>query len=881
MIFIARMAAREMRASWRRLLFFFLCISIGVGAIVALRSVIQSVRGVFSGEARALIAADATISGNQAVSAELQAKIDQRLAEARATSVETVELATMVRPADRADRSRMVELRAIAPGFPYYGELKLADGVPFTQDLLKPFGVLVRPELLSQLNLEVGDGLMIGTHQFTIRGVIEAEPGRRLGAFSLGPRVFVDLDELRKTGLITFGTRANFQRLVKAPDDTLDALVSGLRADFRNSFLRVRSYKSTEEDIGENFGRAENYLSLVGLVIVILGGIGVSSVTRVFVQQKIRSIAILKCVGARASQLLAIYMAQVLALGVAGSVLGVVLAAIAVAAIPASLAAAATPGVTVDYGLTWPAVLQGAGIGLLAAILFSLVPLLDVRHVKPSILLRDESGSRRPDALQIAVMIGVGAGLVALAVWQAGSLRVGLIVTGGFLATAIALHLAGVALIKVISPLARSGWFPLRHAVLQLSRPGSQARIVLLAVGLGSFFIVGVRSLQESLVREFNVELSPEAPDMFLLDIQQDQVEALRGLLAGRQAQGAPEARLVPVLRARVSGVEGRELSLENYEDVRGRGSLAREYTITYRAALERNESVVAGQFWTSEPSSLQSPKPFRLRSPGNRASYGGQASPQALKPPGLQTPSSEGEVSVEEGLSQRFGIHVGDLMKFDVLGRPISAKVTSIRKVNWSDGRAGGFMFVFKPGQLEAAPHAYVSFLRGPADPPARGRLQADLVTQFPNVSVIDGREVMSSIKTVVDNVTLGVTVVGSLVVISGLMILIGAVAMTKFRRVYEAAIFKTLGATRKLISTILVLEYGVLGALAGTIGSIGAMALTWSVSRFAFDIPWRPMPGISLAGVLISAVLVAVVGVIASWEVLQRRPLLTLRGE
>ncbi len=843
-MFVARMAVREMRASWRRLLFFFLCISIGVGAIVALRSVIQSARNVFSGEARALIAADLILSSNQPPPADLTAKIEQQLTQAGATSVHAIELPTMVRPATTTQRSRMVELRAIDPGFPLHGALRLSGGVPFSHDLLRSFGALVRPELLAQLGLEVGDNLMIGTHEFTIRGVVESEPGRRLGAFSLGPRVFVDLTDFRKTGLLSFGSRATYQRLVKVPDETLDGLVTALRDDLRNSFLRVRSYKAVDDDIGEDFLRAENYLSLVGLVIVILGGIGVSSVTRVFVQQKIRSIAILKCVGARASQLLAIYMTQVIALGLAGSVLGIVLAAAAIAAIPASVAAAATPGVAVTYGLTWPAVAQGAGIGLLASILFSLVPLLDVRHVKPSILLRDESGNRRPDLIQIAVTIAVGTGLIALAVWQAGSLRVGLVVAAGFVATAVVLHFAGLLLIKAISPLAQSRWFALRHAVLQLSRPGSQARIVLLAVGLGSFFIVGVRSLQDSLIREFSIELAEDAPDMFLLDIQRDQVEPLRALLVSRQPAGVPSPRLVPVLRARVTGVQGRDLTLDNYEDVRGRGWLAREYTITYRPQLERNEAVTAGQFWGDAP-------------------------------------SSDGEVSIEESISERFGIVVGDLMRFDVLGRTISARVTSVRRVNWSDARGGGFMFVFRPGLLDAAPHSYLSFLRGPTDPTARGRLQAALVTDFPNVSVIDGREVLSAIKTVVDNVTLAVTVVGTLVVISGLMILIGAVAMTKFRRIYEGAIFKTLGATRRLISTILLLEYGVLGALAGTIGSVGALALTWAISRFALDIPWRPSPLLSLAGIAISALLVALVGVIASWEVLQRRPLLTLRAE
>lgn len=844
MKFVMVMAAREMRASWHRLLFFFVCIAIGVGAIVAIRSVIQSVRNTFAGEARSLITADAIITSNQALKPTVIAKIDERLAAAGAESIRSIELATMARPSDRSDgRARMVELRAVERGFPYYGRMKLAGEVPYDHALLEGFGVLVRPELLAQLEVKVGDALTIGSQRFTIRGVIISEPGRRLGAFSIGPRVFVDLADLEKTGLVGFGSRASMQRLLKVPDRPFDQLILDLRADFANEFARVRSYKATEDDIGEDFTRAENYLSLVGLVIVILGGIGVSSVTRVFVQQKMKSIAVLKCVGARSSQLLAIYVTQVAALGLAGSLLGVMLAALAMRAIP-SLLAGATPGVEISYALTGPAVLQGLGIGLLVSLLFSLVPLLDVRHVKPSLLLRAEAHVRRPDLTQIVVTVLVVAGLVGLTVWQAGSVRIGLLVAAGFAATAIALHVAGTLLLKAIKPIARSQSFALRHAVLQLSRPGSQMRIVLLAVGLGSFFIIGVRSLQENLVDQFAVRMTADSPDMFLIDVQRDQVKGVEETIAAYLDKGVTAPPLVPVLRARVVGVAGREVNLENYEDVRGRGSLGREYTITYRAALASNERIVAGQMWDA-------------------------------------TPSAEPEVSIEQFISESFKINVGDTVRFDVLGRTIAAKVTSVRFVEWSQSRAGGFMFLFRPGVLEQAPHSFIGFLRGPQDLDRRSRLQAALVRVAPNVSVIDGREILEAVKSVIDNVTLAVTVVGTLVVLSGLMILIGAVAMTKFRRVYEAAVFKTLGATRRLIATVLVIEYGLLGILAGGIGAGGAIALTWAVSKYALEIPFRPLLGLSATGVVVTTLLVAAIGVISSWEVLQRKPLATLRAE
>jgi putative ABC transport system permease protein len=399
-------------------------------------------------------------------------------------------------------------------------------------------------------------------------------------------------------------------------------------------------------------------------------------------------------------------------------------------------------------------------------------------------------------------------------------------------------------LLRAIKPIARSRSFALRHAVLQLSRPGSQMRIVLLAVGLGSFFIIGVRSLQQNLVDQFAVRMTADSPDMFLIDVQRDQVKPVEATIAAHLDKGVTAPPLVPVLRARVVGVAGREVNLENYEDVRGLGSLGREYTITYRSTLESNERVVAGKLW--EP-----------------------------------TPSEEPEVSIEQFISESFKINIGDTIRFDVLGRTIAAKVTSVRYVEWSESRAGGFMFLFRPGVLEKAPHSFIGFLRGPQDLAARARLQTALVAAAPNVSVIDGREIIDAIKAVVDNVTLAVTVVGTLVVLSGLMILIGAVAMTKFRRVYEAAIFKTLGATRRLIATVLILEYGLLGILAGGIGAGGAIGLSWAISKYALEIPFKPLIGLSTAGVVITTVLVAAIGVISSWDVLQKKPLATLRAE
>jgi putative ABC transport system permease protein len=843
MTFVVRMALREIRSSWRRLLFFFICIAIGVGSIVALRSVIQSVRTALAGEARALLSADLLITSNNPFGTVVRDTIAREQREGRVIErSDSVELSTMVRPA-AGEGTRMVELRAVQPEFPMYGTLRLQGGATYSHDLLRGRGALVRPELLAQFGSRVGDEILIGNTTFQVRGVIASEPGRRIGAFSLGPRVLIDHGDLPATGLLAFGSRANYQMLLRVPAAALEPLNADLRAAFANEFVGVRSYRRTEDQMGEDLVRAENYLSLVGLVVLILGGIGVSSVTRVFVQQKIRSIAILKCLGSTSRQVLSVYMAQVILLGLAGSVLGVALAAGAVAAVP-MFVGSAIEMLQVSYGLTPSAIAQGVSVGLLVSLLFSLVPLLEVRLVKPSLLLRqDVPPPQQFDWVKWTTVAAVAAALVAVAAWQAGSLRVGLVLCGGFVVTAFVLQLAGALLVRAVQPLRYSRSFALRHAVLHVARPGNQTRVILLAVGLGTFFILGVRGLQENLLRDFAVQVGEDAPDMFLIDVQPDQRDALAGFINGRNTGRAP-ARLIPVLRARVVGVQGREVNLESYEEVRGRGSLSREYTVTYRPALEANETVIAGQWW------------------GDGA-------------------AAEPLVSIEERLRDRFRIQIGDQMRFDVMGRIITARVASVRRVDWRDFRAGGFMLVFSPGTFDGAPHTYISALQGPRDADARGGLQAALVASFPNVSVIDLREVLDTVRGVINNVTIGVTVVGALVLLSGALILIGAVSMTKFRRVYEAAILKTLGASSRLVGAMLLLEYGVLGAIAGTVGSVGGNALSWAVATYALELPWSPTPILTIVGIVATTVFVATIGVVASLDVLRHKPLATLRAE
>ena len=866
MKFIWRMAGREIRSSWKRLLFFFLCIGIGVGAIVALRSTIQNVNTAMVSEARNILTADVQIDSTREINDATLAAI-RRIAAAHgvAGQTQTIEASTMLRPADDArEGALMVELKGIDAPYPLYGEFKLANGEQFTNALLENNGVVVAASLLERLSLKVGDEVKLGNSTFQIRGVMTQEPGAT-GGFRLGPRVFIARGAIAATGLTGFGSRARNKILMKVTPAELDALVADLRAGLKESLVSVRSYRDSQEGLNEQYTRSENYLSLTGLVILVLGGIGVSNVTRVFIEQKKRTIAVLKCVGASSRMIAGVYLAQVLALGLAGSLFGVALARAALLFVARRFSETLPPNMS--YDLTAGAIAQGLTLGLLISLLFSALPLLRVRHIKPNMLLREDAAAsgggvgatadanvswlrRLGGALSLRrirligmpralVTLGVVGGLVALASWQAGSIRVGAFFMAGLGLTAGALQLTAMLIIRVVRRARHVRSFALRHAVNSMYRPGNQTRVVVLAVGLGAFLVIATQSLQKNLVREFDPAARAQLPNMFLIDVQKDQKEGVEELITRTTGE---RPTLVPTVRTRIAAINGQSIDLDDKTRRAERGRLGREYVVTYRPQLEPNETIVAGKFWDAAP-------------------------------------SSEPEVSVEEGMLGLAGLDLGGTITFDITGRRLTARVTSVRRVDWRNSRTG-FLVLFRPGALENAPQMLIAPINGPTGDAERGRFQRALLDKYPNISVIDVADIMRAVTRILNNVTLAVSFIGGFVLLSGVLILVGSIAMTKWQRVYEAAVLKTLGAKRRVLLSIMLAEYGLLGLTAGLVGTLAAIALSYSLSRFVFEIPWSFTPWLYFAGLGATVLLVAAVGALSSFDALTRKPLAVLRA-
>ena len=842
MQFILNLTRREIRSSWQRLLFFFLCIALGVGAVVGLRSLIQNLMHAVGTDARALMTADIEVSSTSDFSPAEISKIESVVDRSGIIDGrnEAITAAVMARPvAAGNDSVKFVELKGIEPPFPLVGDFVLSDGKPFDFGLLENNGAVVAQVLLDDLKLKIGDKIKIGEKDFQIRATFDEEPGGSSG-FRLGARVFVAKKAFDDAGITRTTSRIRRRILYRTTDNPTE-LVSQLREALKGTTLTVSSYRETQENLSEQFSRTENYLSLAGLLILVLGGVGVWNVARAFVEQKRKTVAVLKCLGASGNRVIGVYLLQILVLGLIGSIFGVALAQGALWLAEWRFAADLPDKMT--YSISAGTAFQGPILGVLISLLFSALPLLQIRGIKPRLLLRDENNASLTKLDRSKWIFG-GFSLLCLlgiAVWQAGSLKVGAFFLGGLAATSAVLYLAGATLMRFLKGVKQFRIFSLSQAVNSLYRPGNQTRTILLAVGLGSFVVLAVQSLQGNLVREFDFTRNQRLPSLFLVDIQKSQVDDVTKIIKSRTGE---DAEVTPTVRARIAFVNGRSFDFAKPEVRQQQGQIGREFAITYREDLDENESVIAGRWWRSNDAD--------------------------------EVP----EVSVEEDMAKRLDVSPGDSITFDISGRKITARVENIRRLDLRNTRTA-FVFVFRPGTLESAPQSFAATTLKHVPATDRQRLQREILDRFPNVQIFDVADIVSAVQKIINNFVLAISFVGGFVILCGILILIGSVALTKSQRIYENAVLKTLGASRATLVKILFAEYGILGLLAGMIGAVFSTALSFAVSRYILDIEWEFSYAVVIAGILITAVLVMLIGVAASFDVLFRKPLVTLRSQ
>ena len=836
---------RESRGSRGKLVFFVACLAIGVAAVVAVAGFCEGLERGVRGEARQLLAADLAVRGREPVPQELKDALDGRPGARRTDLLEMLTLAAAAGDDAVPGRSQLVELKSVDGVYPFYGTLELEPPRPLAE-LLDARSVVVAPELLSRLGVGVGDAIRVGGEDFRVAGRVLAEPDRIAGAFSMGPRVFMNAAGLERAGLEQYGSRILYRTLVALPpesDDELEAVAAELK-DLLPAMRRhrVETYREAQPALRQGLNRMERYLGLAALLSLLIGGVGVAQTVRAWLAGRMDAIAVLKCVGYRPREVLGLYLGQAAALGLVASVLGIGLGVL-LELVTARLLAGVLPVEHLELWQPW-ALLRGLALGVGVGVLFSLPPLMAARRVPPIRVLRRDA---EPIPLSRGAAGGVGLGLVAgvfaLAVWQSSSLDLGARFTGGVVAAVVALAAAALGLTRLATRPRQGARLWLRQGLAALARPGAATISATVALGLGVLVVLTMILVERRLSAQFDEDVPEDAPTAFLIDIQPDQWTGVRELL---ERQEAIEVDSVPVVMARFTAIDGtpaEELSKrlrerEDEEEDDDGWALRREQRLTYLETLPEDNEIVAGALWSK---------------------------------PGVA------EVSVEEEYARSLDVEVGSKLLLDVQGVPLELEVTSIRSVDW--GTFGiNFFMVVEPGVLEEAPQHRVAAVR--LTPGRDPSFQDALAAGFPNVTMIRIREVLEKVTRILGQLGLGVRLLGWLTVAAGLAILAGAVSAASLRRGAEVALLKTLGMTRRQVAAGFATEYALVGLVAGLIGSVGAGVLSWLVVTQGMELEWTPAPWTHLAAVAGTVVMAVVAGLASSAWALERRPVEALRA-
>lgn len=845
--FLVAMAWREGRAARARLLVLAGGIAAGVAALVAVNALAGNVRDSVTAQSQSLLGGDLRFASVRPLADSAARLVDSVLARPGAAGARVVSFGAMAL-APRTGGVRPVTLTAIAGDFPLYGA-PVTDRAGLWAGVARgDRAALVDPALLGGLELSPGDTLVIGGLRVPIAGTVSRYPGDVSLASGFSPRVVVPAALLEEVGLLGFGSRADYETYVRLADPSEAAgAAERLRPVLREMRVRVRSAAEQEEDTADAFERLGRFLGLVALVALLLGGLGTASSVRVLIAQKLDTVATLRCLGAGTGLVFAIYLLQAALLGALGGIGGGLAGIGLQLAVPRLVSEFVPVDLVVRPG--WGALAAGIAAGVWVATAFALLPLLAVRRVPPLAALRRdvEPPPRRRDPLRLAAVAALAVSVAGVAWGQAGEWRIGLGYAGAVGAALLALWLVATGLVLLVRRSRPALAYPWRQGLANLQRPGNQTTAVVMALGFGAFLLGTLVLVQHNLLRRFTAGDGARA-NVVLFDVQPDQLDDVRRILreSGTREVGAP-VPIVPMRLRAVDGVAVRELpdTLASGEERAG-WALRREYRSTWRDGLAATERLLEGR-WPPRPAARPAEAPAR--------------------------------VAVEREIASELGVTVGGRLTWDVQGVPVEAEVAAIREVDW--GRfEPNFFVVFESGVLERAPHTWVA-LADAATPADRGRLQRRLVERHPNVAVIDVTQVVERIQAIVDRVVFAVRFLALFSLVTGVVVLVGAVAASRMARIRETALLRTLGGTTGQLLRVAAAEYLALGGLAALAGSGLALGAGWLLADRVFRTPYGvpPLPMVALAAGVVG--LTALGGVLQAAAIARRRPRAVLAGE
>ncbi|MCC5805749.1 MAG: ABC transporter permease [Opitutales bacterium] len=836
-----RMAWRDSRGHRRVLVLSALCILFGIAALVAIGSLRDNLGRIMEEQTRALLGADLVLEARRPFDSSLEAFF-RRMGGEQAAEVRFQSMAAF--PGREA--SRFVQVRAVRGGFPFYGAF---DTEPV--GLREPASgeVVVEDSLLVQMGLGPGDTVRLGEAEFTVAGSLRRVAGESEITGAFAPRIYIAWDEVERTGLVQAGSMVRHRQyfaFAEGLDERRGELLREARESiFMEGSVRAETVESRRRNLERLLGNLFDFLNLVGFVALLLGGLGVGGAVQVHVRGKLVTVALLRCLGGSVWSGFRIFLIQVAGTAVVGAVAGAALGIGVQFLLPVFLRGFLP--FELHVAVSWGAVAGGLVFGWLVALAFALIPLLGVRHISPLATIRADFDGTIPrpwkDPLILLVYAGLAGLLVTFALMQTNQFGHGLAFSLGFGATlaALALFAGGLRrLLRAVTP--REGPFAWRLALGNLHRPQNRTIYLVVTLGAGAFLINTLFLARANLLEQVGLTDTGDAANVVLLDVQPDQVDEVEEFLADR---GHVLQDRLPIITMRLSAVNGRSMAeLRRDPDVRVREWVTRwEFRTTYRGQLLDNETVAEGG-WVSR-----------------------------------HTGGEPYSVSIAENMLADMGARVGDRLLWDVQGVPVESIVTSSRTVNWQAGRQN-FGVVFAPGTIEAAPTIFAVTTRV-RDRAQTAELQQGIVAAFPNLSVIDLTLIFETIDDLLGRAGFVVQFMAAFTILTGLLVLAAAIVTSRYQRIRESALLRTLGARAGLIRSVMAVEYALVGACAGLVGGILALAAGWGLSRFVFESEFVANPAIIALSVLVMALLTLATGLLNSRRIATHSPLLLLREE
>lgn len=857
MLFLLKFAWRDARASRGRLLLTALAVVAGVAALAATGSLGKNIRAAIDSQAKILLGADLVLESRSAPDAEVDAYL-RGLGGEQARELAFASMLAVPAPGGLVSGFRLVTVRAVDAGYPFYGEVTSVPPGARAQ-LDDHASVLVEEALMTQFGLVPGSLVRLGQKEFRVAGALQKLPGESAAVAMLSPRVLVSREALADAGLLGPGALVRYRTHFKLPAGTdVEALARRERERMRELRLNADTVAERKRELGRAMDNVNAFLGLTGLVALLLGAVGMAAAMNAMVRRKLATVAVLRCLGAGAGLGLGVFLLQGFAVGVAGSAAG----ALAGAGLQAALGALVRDFLPVEaggFGVRWAEIARAAGIGVALTTLCTLVPLLAVRRVSPLAVLRAvEPEAARRDGWRWAAGALLLALVLILTVWLAGDWRRGLGFAGGLAAAGGALALVA----RGVMWLARRGAaglrglpFALRQGLANLYRPGNRTARLVVALGLGAFLLLTLAFSRGALLGQIRLAGSEGRPNLLFFDVQDDQVDGLKETL---RKTGAPPLAEAPIVTMRMAKLKGRtveELLRDRATGIPG-WTLRREYRSSYRSEPADTEKVVAGEWVTS----------------WGRGAAG-------LEPGAAAVEEEAVPISVEQKLAGDLKIGLGDEIEWDVQGVPLRTRVASLREVEWRR-MSPNFFVLFPQGVLEAAPKFHVLAARA-EDKELNAAVQRAVATAFPNVSILDLGLVIESLDAIFSKAELAVRFIALFTLATGVVVLAGALAAGREQRVREAVLLRTLGASAGQVRAALLTELAALGLMAGATGALLALGGGAAVARFVFKVtpvlPWGPVLVTTAA---VTALTIAV-GLLTQRGLLRRPPLEVLRAE